>query len=120
MLNLGPCDGAALALERLAAQRAQQTAKGAAQTPGSDPSSAEPLRAVARDFAGLFYSVLVKEMQNTVREEGEEDSAVKQSVRDFIGMFLPQVAAGSGRDALAQRIYEQLSARYGDGSDESA
>ncbi len=119
MLSSGSCDGADLGIEALAAGRAEALVRRLPYDPARPPDE-QTLRRLARDFASVFYSMLVKQMQRTVGGDEEDADAISEGVRDFMGMFLPQVAARHPRDALAEYIFQQVNARYGGRLDESA
>ncbi|KPK64326.1 MAG: hypothetical protein AMK73_04740 [Planctomycetes bacterium SM23_32] len=88
--------------------------------PAAEGPEVKRLRQVSRDFASLFYSMLVRQMQKTVPEDEEDDNAVKQGVQDFMGMFLPEAVARRPDDALAGCIFGHLRTRYGELLDETA
>ena len=112
MLNSGSCERTETALQHLASGPAGlSTARLRALAGGGQDQ--ETLKAVSRDFAVIFYSALVREMQKTVRSD-EEPGPVEQGVQGFIGLYLPRAIAGSGDDPLARQIYEHLKAAYGD------
>jgi hypothetical protein len=121
MLNSGSCDGIGPALNSLISERAEELAR---RLPFRPDQAADPqtLGAVARDFAELFYSLLVQQMQKTVRQEGEdeEEAVVREGVQDFVGMFLPKAVAGAAQDSLARYIFEHLGSSSGEQVDERA
>lgn len=119
MLNSGSCEPVGAALDRLAGQQAEQVLRRLPHPPEGRPDM-KVLEGVARDFASLFYSELVKQMQRTLRADNEDDGPMKQGVEDFFGMFLPRAVADDPDDALARYIYEQLTTRYGGRLDERA
>lgn len=121
MPNSGSCDRASAALDGLSAQRALDAASRLPLEPGQTPDL-QRIKGVARDFASLLYTALFKQMQQTVRQESDEDegSALKEGVLDMMAMYLPKTIAGQSQDALTRAIYQQLKARYGGRLDEQA
>ncbi len=123
MPSSGSCDGVGPALDGLAASRAQEAAR---RLPGRGHDAEDPqaMRGASRDFAALFYTMLVQQMQKTAREgaaeDEDEEAAMKESVDGFVGMFLPQAVAGQTGDPLAEYIYEHLSKRNGGPPDDKA
>ncbi|MHC4479895.1 MAG: hypothetical protein ACYS1C_02865 [Planctomycetota bacterium] len=119
MLNSGSCEGVTEALQHLAEGRLDSLTR---RLPYAQDGPVEPelLRQVARDFASLLYSVLFQQMQKTVGRSEEEEGPLKEGVRDFMAMFLPQAMAEAPADALTRYIHEHLGARHGEQLDESA
>ncbi|MCK4282856.1 MAG: hypothetical protein KAX44_00960 [Candidatus Brocadiae bacterium] len=117
MLNSGLCETAQHGLDSLLSTRAERLASRLSGVEGTDKKP-DDLAQVSRDFASLLYTVLVQQMQRTVRPEQEEDGPLSQGVRDFFGLFLPQAVASHPEDALSRYIHQHLGARYGDRLDE--
>jgi Rod binding domain-containing protein len=119
MLNSGSCDAVEAARARLYAAELQEALR---TLPGraSEEAAVEQLRAVSRDFASLFYSMFVRQMQRTLHQDEEDDGPIRQGVEDFMSMFLPQEAARQADDALAAYIFRHLRARHGELLNESA
>jgi Rod binding domain-containing protein len=121
MLNSGSCDRPEWALDGLLSRRLEHATRAAPPDTNSG-ANADELKRTAEDFAALFYTELVKQMQKTVRDEaqdGEDDAAMREGVDDFLTMFLPQALARSNGDSLAAYVHKQLKLRYGE-LDESA
>ena len=126
MLNSGSCNSLGPALDRLIEQRLAEATQGMRLEPGQAPP-AERLDEVARSFAELLYAALFKQMQQTVREQGqdvaedgEEEGPVKEGVLDLVAMHLPKVLAGGPQDVLAGYLRDWMAARYGGQLDERA
>ncbi len=117
MLNSGLCETAPYGLDSLLSARAEHLASRLSGVGGTDKKP-DDLAQVSRDFASLFYTALVQQMQRTVSQEQEEDGPLAQGVRDFFGLFLPQAIASHPKDALSRYIHQHLGARYGDRLDE--
>jgi hypothetical protein len=119
----GSCDGVGPAFDQLTASRAQKIAQRLPDAP-QDKQDALEVQRVSRDFASLFYTMLVQQMQKTAREQayddGEEEGGMRESVDGFVGMFLPQAIAGQSNDPLSTYIYGHLSKRNGGPPDEKA
>ena len=118
MLSLESCREQFRLLGFLTSDRADgslQRLTGSQQT-GAD---AGMVAGVARDFASVFYSMLIKQMQQVVRPEGDA-SAVADGAWSFFGMFLPQAIAGQAADPLARYILGQLAQSCGGAVDEQA
>lgn len=118
MLRSGSCDIAPCALDRYLSGRVDRLA-GALACAAESKTGDHKLEEVARDFASLFYSVLVQQMHKTVRQD-DEDGPVAQGVWDFFTMFLPRAIAGQSGDPLTRYIHQGLSTRHGDVFDDSA
>lgn len=125
MLNSGSCESLGRALDSLVEQRLGEAAKGLPLEDGRVPD-AESMMDVARGFAELLYAALFKQMQQTVREQGEdedeegEEGPMKEGVLDLMAMHMPAVLAECPRDALAGYIRDWMKARYGERLDERA
>ena len=125
MLNSGSCESLGRALDSLVEQRLGEAAKGLPLEAGQVPD-AESMMDVARGFAELLYAALFKQMQQTVREQGEDEDEeaeagpVKEGVLDLMAMHMPAVLAECPRDALAGYIQDWMKARYGEQLDERA
>ncbi len=78
----------------------------------------EQLDRAAKDFASLFYGLVLKEMQKTVEYDEEEDTPISEGVRDLMTLELPKALAGQHNDPLAGYIREQLGARLGEAINE--
>ncbi len=76
----------------------------------------EALRKVSRDFAAIFYSVLLREMQKSVKWT-EDAGPMEQGVENLISLYLPGAIAQSQGDPLARQIYRHFKTSYGDPSD---
>ena len=124
MLNSGSCESLGRALDGLVEQRLAEAAQGMRLEPGQAPP-AERLDEVARSFAELLYAALFKQMQQTVREQGQdatedEEGPVKEGVLDLVAMHLPKVLAEGPQDVLAGYLRDWMTARYGGQLDERA
>ncbi len=117
MLSSGSCevafDGLGLALTG-GAESVRQTL---AAREGPEAECAE-LDEVARDFAAVFYTTLVRQMQRTLQNE-EEESAMSDGARGFFTMFMPRALARSQGDPLAGYLRRALDVRYGERLDET-
>lgn len=124
MLISESCDGVRPAFDQLTNSRAQRAAQLLRDAPRDEQNALERER-VSRDFASLFYTMLVQQMQKTARsqalDDGDEgEGQMKESVDGFVGMFLPQAIAGQSKDPLSTYIYGHLSKRNGSPPDEKA
>lgn len=129
MLNSGSCDGLGPALDRLLEQRLADAARTARPEPGG-VADAEQVDKIAQGFAEMLYTALFKQMQETVREQGEDvddeeegdgqGSPVKDGVMDLVTMYMPKALAENPQDALAGYVRDWMKARYGDQLDERA
>lgn len=111
MLSSRLCNPAPWALDSCLANRADALL---GRLPSADAEAPEgqPLKEVARDFASLFYSVLVQQMRKSVGSD-EEAGPVSEGAWGFFTMFLPRAITGQPGDALTRYVHDQLSARYG-------
>ena len=116
MLNSGSCRENGRLPDVLMPGRADVSLRRLART-GQGGADRQALKGAARDFASLFYSILIRQMQKTVQSD-DEGSVVSQGARDFFTMFLPRAMAGQAEDPLARYMVEQLGRRYGDVVDE--
>ncbi len=73
---------------------------------------------LARDFAEVFYTIVVKEMKKTIQRP-EQDS-VAEGVSGLIGMYLPRSMAGRANDPLKSYFYDHLTSQFGANIDEGA
>jgi len=121
MQSSGLCEGPDRALEGWLAGRVRSLA-GQAAGRGEDERQGRRLEGVARQFAGILYIQLVRQMQRTVRADEDEDrcSPISEGALDFLDMFLPQAIADEQGDPVARYIHQQLDARCGEMADESA
>ncbi len=123
MPNSGSCDGVGPALDGLEASRAVELVRRLPDR-ARDAKDSPALQGASRDFAALLYTMLVQQMQKTAREEAAEDedeeTAMKDSVDGFVGMFLPQAVAGQAGDPLTDYIHGHLSNRNGGPPDDKA
>ncbi|MGD2175972.1 MAG: hypothetical protein PVJ27_11260 [Candidatus Brocadiaceae bacterium] len=117
MLNSGLCEPSAHGFDVLLSARTASLAQRLGG-PGRPHDEPQDLEKACRDFASLFYSTLVRQMQRTVREE-EDQGPVTQGAWDFFGLFLPRALASNPDDALSRYIQEQISSRFGEGLDET-
>ncbi len=115
MLNSESCDPLPAALESASAERARKLAEG--MRAGLNGGSPQTLDKVSRDFASVFYSALVQQMQKTVEDSEDEETALSSGVQGFFGMFMPQAIAGQAGDPLAGYIKQSL-ARHGNPADQ--
>lgn len=113
MLNFESCDLARQAADGLAGGRAQQWARRLAG--GLDAEDTDRLKRLSRDFAGLMYGMLVKEMQEAIRENAAGESAFADGAQNLFTMFLPRALADSRNDPLSANIYDALTAFQDDG-----
>lgn len=72
----------------------------------------DAMRGLARDFAEVFYTLLVKEMKITIGRDDNQD-VVSDGVSGFIAMFLPRSMAQAIDDPLTKSFHEHLTARFG-------
>ena len=105
MLNSGSCEIPGRALDGLVGQRLADAAQ-ALRLEAGQAKGAQQLDEVAQGFAELLYATLFKQMQQTVREQGEdvdedEQGPVRDGVLDLVAMHMPKVLAGCPQDALA-------------------
>lgn len=119
MLSSGLCEGVERALFHSASEQVDAVTRRLPYEPEGPPDPAT-LRQVARDFASLLYSILVRQMQATVKQDTDDDGPIKQGVRDFLAMLLPQAVADSPGDVLARYLHQHLSERFGERLDEEA
>ena len=124
MLNSGSCDSLGRALDGLTEQRLAEAARELRLQAG-EATAPEALDEVARGFAETLYTALFKQMQQTVREQGEDadeeedgEGPVKDGVMDLVAMHMPKVLAGCSQDALGGYVRDWMKARYGDQLDE--
>jgi len=111
MLSSKSCNPAPWALDGCLANRADALL---ARLPAADAGApvGQPLKEVARDFASLFYSILVQQMRRSIGSD-EQAGPVSEGAWGFFTMFLPRAIAGQPGDALTRYMHDQLSARYG-------
>ncbi len=117
MLSSGSCEAGAYGLDFLLSGRVDELTRRLASSESAEDGRPD-LDEVSKDFASLFYSFLVRLMQDTVPREEDEDGPLAQGARDLVGMFLPKVVADQGGNALSCYIRENLSAQYGEHLDE--
>jgi len=129
MPNFESSDLSIPTLDGLSAGRIEMLARRLAAAEGDEGVSDEALKRAAQDFASVFYSLVFKELQQSVRavtegdgdeQDSEDGGPMTQGVDDFVGMFLPKAIAGHCGDPLTRYIYDSLKDFYRDGLDESA
>jgi Rod binding domain-containing protein len=113
MLNSGLCDAGPGPSDVLALAGFDRSAAA-----GASARTPREVRRVSQEFAAVFYSVVVRQMQRGPHQEQEEGS-VSEGVRGLFGMFLPRALVRSPSDPLTDCIYEQLGARQGEMLDET-
>lgn len=113
MLNSGLCETGVHAPDILTARQFSRPT--AAQGEGN---GLQQIRRVSKDFASVFYTTMVQQMQRGLRPAKDEDS-VSEGVRGLLGMYLPGALVQSPSDPLTSYIYEQLSVRHGEVMDET-
>lgn len=61
---------------------------------------------VAQKFAGVFYSMLFKTMQETIPDE--DNSAISSGMKGLIGRYIPRVMANTSSDPISRYIEKNL------------
>ena len=116
MLNSESCESGRFGLESLAAGRLRRMARQFAEAHAGQAAPRD-LESASRDFASLFYGLLVQQMRRTISQDDDEESAVFQGAWDFFNMFLPRAIARQTADPLAAYIRERLGPDQGDAPD---
>jgi len=119
MLSSGSCSPAPCALDGYLANRADALLGRLASADAGAPEG-QTLKEVARDFASLFYSMLVQQMRKSLGSDDEDAGPVSEGAWDLFTMFLPRAIAGQPGDALTRYVHDHLSVRYGELVNESA
>ena len=118
MLNSGSCetlaDGPGLALTG----RIEQIRRAFGAGDASHPEGGD-LDEVARHFASVFYTALVRQMQRTLAQDDEEQSVLADGARGFFTMFMPRAMARSKDDPLAGYLRQALESAHGERLDET-
>ena len=106
MLNSGSCEQLNQALERNAAG-CLESLSGVLQGRAQGEADRARLAGAARDFASLFYGMLVKQMMKNVKDT-EQDGHLADGVRGMVAMFLPRAISRCVADPVARYITEQV------------
>ena len=118
MLSSESCEAAGYALSDLAGGKLEALASRLPYQ-SEDGQAREIPEPLSREFAGVLYSMMVREMQKAIPRD-EESSVVTESVQGFLQMFLPKALAEARSDALSQYLRQQLIQHPGEQVNERA
>jgi hypothetical protein len=105
------CEEAAGALQSVRYARIEELAARLRSDPRA-ALGADGMDTVCRGFASLYYSILVREMENTV-ERDEEGGALRDGVQGFLRTFLPEALAEPRSDPLVRHLREAIESQRG-------
>ncbi len=70
---------------------------------------------IAQKFAGVFYSMLFKTMQETIPDQ--DDSAISSGMRGLVSRYMPRVMANTSSDPITRYIEKNLNLQDERGGD---
>jgi Rod binding domain-containing protein len=76
---------------------------------------AEQREEIAQKFAGVFYSMLFKTMQETIPDQ--DDSAISSGMRGLVSRYMPRVMANTSSDPITRYIEKNLNLQDERGGD---
>jgi Rod binding domain-containing protein len=118
MQNSELCDSARFALNNAGLQSSLNKAA-SLQNGGLSSADEARIKEVAQDFSEVFYSMLLKEMQETLPEQ---ETAFGSGVQDLMQLNMPKALASSPGDSLTVYLEQQIrdTMQVGDAVNEQA